>query len=112
MQAGEEDHVYEGDWRLLDRDPETGVTRWWLDMGDHYIVRTDTPVQPLLDENARDLSNSAGRRWGDGQRVASIPLDVYYRELHAAQMQKDEKYLRKWLNNADNSKFRTFGGKV
>lgn len=104
--------VYEGDWRLFSYDPVTGRRVWHLDMGDHIIQRTETPVDEIISQNAEDYSNSLSRSWGDGQRVASIPLDVFYSELAEAVKQDDQRYLRRWLNDADHSKFRTFKGRV
>lgn len=106
------DAVYDGDWRLFSHDPITGKKVWHLDMGTHIIVRTDTPVDALFDQNAEDLNNSIGQRWNDGRRVASIPLDVYYKHLGEAARGGDQEYIKRWLNDSDNAKFRTFGGRL
>lgn len=104
--------VYDGEWRLWSHNPVTGVKTWFLDIGDHFVLRTDTPVDRLFQENAEDEANSTGRRWGGGQRVASIPLDVYFKHLGEAAKEGDQAYIRKWLNDSDNAKFRTFRGTV
>lgn len=106
------DRVYDGDWRLFSHDPETGKKVWHLDMGSHIVVRTDTPVDALFDQNAEDLNNSIGQRWGNGRRVASIPMDVYFAHLAQARKDGDTAYIRKFLNDSDNAKFRTFAGRV
>lgn len=106
------DNVYDGDWRLFSHDPMTGKKVWHLDMGEHIIVRTETPVDELFNQNAEDMSNSIGRRWGNGQRVASIPMDIFFAHLNEANKNGDSAYIKKWLNNADHQKFRTFGGRL
>lgn len=77
-----------------------------------FATCTETLVDPLLDQNARDLNDSLGKRFGDGVRAASIPLDIYFRELVPAKKQGDDKYIRRWLNDPDHEKFRTFRGKL
>jgi hypothetical protein len=69
-------------------------------------------VQSLVDDNAALLNASQGRRFGEGQRVASIPLNLFYDQLHEAQMQGDENYISRWLNDGDNRAFRTFEGTI
>ena len=105
--------IYDGDWRLFEHDPVTGVTKWLMELpnGD-VVMRTDTPVEGVLDANQAALNASLGKRWGDGQRVASIPLAVWRKELMEAEQQQDDKYISKWLNDIDHQKLRTFGGKV
>lgn len=106
------DSVYDGDWRLFRHDPITGTKVWHLDLGTHIVVRTETPVDELFDQNAEDLNNSIGQRWNDGRRVASIPMDVFFKYLNEANQNGDQAYIKKWLNDADNAKFRTFSGKL
>lgn len=102
----------EGDWRLWDHDPVTGVTKWYLDLGTHYAIRTDTPVDELLDLNAEKMKASNGQRFGDGQVVGSIPMDIYQSQLAQANQNGDTAYIKRWLNNSDNQKFRTFRGHI
>lgn len=105
--------ITNGDWRLLSHDPQTGVTNWWLDLGNGTaVIRTDTPVDELLDDNAEAYNNSIGQRFGNGQVVASIPLNIYHEQLAEAQREGDRKFVKRWLNDADNQKFRRFRGNV
>ncbi|BCH22461.1 hypothetical protein [Mesorhizobium sp. L-8-3] len=105
--------VFDGDWRLFSHDPQTGVTSWWLDLGNGTaVIRTDTPVDELLDENAEAYNDSLGRRFGDGKVVASIPLNIYHDQLAEAHRQGDRNYVKRWLNDADHQKFRKFRGNV
>src|SRR5690606_27770163 len=102
--------VYDGSWRLFSHDPLTGKKVWHLDMGEQIIVRTEKPVDELFAQNAEDMSNSIGKRFGDGQRVASIPMDIFFDHLNEANKNGDQAYIKKWLNDADHQKFRTFRG--
>ena len=99
--------------RLMEHDPETGTLKWFVRVSDtHDAIITQTPVDDLLDANAEAMNASIGKRFGEGQRVASIPMDVYYDKLLEPVKQHDQKYIARFLNDSDNSKFRTFRGKI
>lgn len=102
------------DARPLDYDPVTGVTRWWIQIDEkHAAICTQTPVDGLFDRNRELYANSLSKRWGDGQVAASIPLDVYYASGYAeADKNGDDKWKKRFLNDPDNRKFRTFKGRV
>lgn len=104
----------DGDWRFFDEDPTAGIRRWVLDMGNgQTVMRTEyLETDNLLDANAEVLNASTGQRWGEGKLVARIPMHIWAREILPARQQRDEKYIKKWLNDFDHSKFRTFSGKV
>jgi hypothetical protein len=105
--------IKDGDFTLLDYDYQTGVSKWVRYEPDgSTTIRTDTPVQHILDANTEDLNNSTGQRWGDGKRVASVPMDVYERYLMEARKQGDKAFVKRFLNDSDNAKFRTFGGRI
>lgn len=110
MQAGKP----HPDARLLDYDEVTGVTRWWMDLGDgRAAVCTQTPLDDLFDLNAEQMAASLHKQWGDGQVAARIPLDVYYGSGYAkAREQGDEAWCKRFLNDSDNAKFRTFRGRL
>jgi len=96
--------------RLFDTDPMTGITRYWhvKDNGE-YVIET---VQNLdVDQSNRRQRIEADKRtkWGDMNRVASIPLSVYY-DLKRQGIADDPKALKKWLNDRDNRVFRTREG--
>lgn len=103
-----------GSWELVKDDPMTGVREFEMDLGDGNIVvrREYYATDALIEGNKYALNANAGKRWGDGQVVASIPMNVLYRDLMPAIEQDDEAYVRRWLNSSDNAAFRTFGGKV
>lgn len=104
--------IKDGDWELFDYDAQSGKSTWrWFDGKDMHF-RTDYPVDAVLAENTA-VRNEAGRAWaGDWHRVASVPLNVFWRDLAEAQSHGDDAYLSRWLNDSDNRAWRTKEGKV
>ena len=104
--------IKDGDWELINYDPNTGRTIWKYSDGNKTHIRTDYPVENLIKQNSQELNNSDNQRFGDGKRVASIPLNVFQQKLQDAQAQGDSKYISRWLNDSDNRAFRTFKGNI
>jgi hypothetical protein len=102
-----------GGWRLFEYWSDIRKVTW-ARMNDEQqmTVRTVMPVDDLLDRNKHLRNESAGQRWGDGKKVASVPIHIWQRELAEAQREGDEKFMSKWLNDSDHAKFRTKEGKV
>lgn len=105
----------DGQWHLVGEDHATGIRRFVMveNINGKFRVHVKTENHAtglILDANARSRSNTAGRRWGDGQRVASIPLDIWNKHLQEAHRLGDDAYVSKWLNDADHAGFRTFEG--
>jgi hypothetical protein len=105
--------------REFEYDPATGIRTWF-----HYDHDTDTftlekvqDVAPILEENLL-IRNATEDRWkgdGHGVRVASLPIHLW------AKLRKDriiddhdpkQTRFRAWLNERDNSMFRTKTGRV
>ena len=105
--------VRDGDWSLFDYDIKTGRQVWVLTNPDGSMtLRTDYPIQPTIDTN-RAQRNLARNDWaGDYHQVASIPLNVFHDQLAEAARQNDQRYLSRWLNDADNRAWRTKEGSV
>lgn len=105
--------ITDGDWTLFDHDPVTGRTVWLRDNGDGTMTaRTDYPHDALIDENTAFRNAVSGGWKGDYHRVASVPLNIFHDQLAEASKQGDDRYLSKWLNDADNAAWRTKAGKV
>lgn len=102
----------ENGWELFEHDKLTGRTVWRLYDGEHTHFRTDYPVQQIIDDNQKAQAELRGKRWGAGQRVASIPLNVYFDKLAEASRQNDDTYISRWLNDGDNAAFRVKEGRV
>jgi len=100
------------DRKVLSHDPSTGITRFfhWDDHRDEFIIQTQQECAPIVDAN-RAAFNDAPSRWGDMQRVASIPISVYF-DLQKKGLTKDEKAFKRWLNDPDQRFFRTRPGVV
>jgi len=98
--------------RLFSHDEATGITKWfhWDDSTDDFLIQTVQKTDEILDTNKEDFNN-APDRWGDGQRVASLPLSIWTR-LQKAGIMDDPKALRRWLNDPDNRAFRTRPGRL
>lgn len=69
--------------RLLDRNPETGITEWFVgsEDGKTFQIVYEQDAQPVIEENKR--KQSAGRAYyardNEMWRVASIPITVQYK---------------------------------
>lgn len=104
------------DWRLLDDDPVLGIRRWFAydsDRDETHIKTQHYHTGRLLDQNGQEKASTSGEKFGEFRKVASIPLNVYYDSGYAeAKQQGDSKWIKRFLNDADNGKFRTFGGQV
>lgn len=98
--------------RVFDIDEVTQRTRLFHydHTNDSFTIETNQDVTDLIETN-KALSNDASGRWGEWQRVASIPMNLYM-QLREQGVFRDQKAIRKWLNDRDNQLFRTRPGKV
>lgn len=107
--------VRDGDWELVQWDPQTGRTTWAMQDGEKTVLRTDLPVQATIDENAM-ARNATPNGWkGDYHRIASVPMQMLYDDnlgLNKAIQQGDDKYLSRWLNDSENRAWRVKEGAV
>lgn len=106
--------VFDGQWRLLNDDPELGVRRWVLDLDDgNMVLKTEWySVDQHLERNKQLFNDSLNKRWGEGQIAASVPMHIWARELAPARKAGDDAYIKRWLNDPDHRAFRTFRGRV
>lgn len=100
-------------WTLVERDPLTGRELYMMLDGDKTHFRIDMPIDGLVDANAEAEKLTHGVRFGDWNRVASVPLNILEKtQLDTAIQMGDDKYVSKLLNDSDYSGFRTSRGKV
>lgn len=98
-------------------DPITGKreTFFYDELTGDFHIKTETDIEPVL-EHAHDMRGlfrgPGGGRWTEGERVASVPLSVYYEQLVKTGKIRDKKEIKKWLNQSDNQVFRTRPGRV
>lgn len=98
-------------WEILTEDI---YSRVWIRVLPEGGFQTCTfeRVGPVLERNYELQKETDGKSWGDGQIVASIPLDKYFRDIVPARNNGDEKWIRKYLNDPDNSLLRTKRGRL
>lgn len=100
--------------RLLSYDPVTKVRRLFhgASDGDTFTEERTQNIDGLLAEN-RSLRN-IDRRYGDGLRVASIPIVVVEDLIRRGIWDDDgpRGRLMKWLNDPDNRYFLTKKGVI
>jgi hypothetical protein len=100
--------------RLFDVDPLTGARQYFYydEMADESIIETVQDVEPLFDINAATFNSTDSRaRWGEGQMVARLPLNIWW-DLKQKGVIDDQKKFARWLNDSENMKFRTRPGRV
>lgn len=93
---------------LWEETPEYKV--WMTRDGDKLIITTEYKpdvIKALLDQNQREANafNASGSH-GDLVKVASVPTGLYY-DWQRQGITQDPEAMRRRLNDADYSKFRT-----
>lgn len=71
--------------------------------------------EELLAQNRESLNDSQTKRFRDdpmGTKIASTPLNVYFRDIAPRLQDGDEDFMKWWLNHESNRQYRTFRGKV
>src|SRR5690242_13888418 len=98
--------------RLVSVDSFTGTAQYvdYDENDDVFRYHQEHEAQPLVDHN-RQLFNDAADRWGDMQRVASLPM-VLWLKLKQDGILDDSRKIRAWLNDPDNAAFRTRPGRM
>ena len=103
-------------WTLFETDPLTGRQVWMsLDEGPpgKTLWRIEMPIDGLAEANAEAEKLTQGNRFGDYNRIASVPLNTLEQSgLDTAVQMRDNRFISKWVNDSDHSKFRTSRGKV
>jgi len=80
--------------------------------GTVHMITIQKDLQGLLDQNSEQEADSINRTFGDGKVVASIPMPVFMEKLGEAVAQKDRKFIKRFLNDSNYKKFRTFHGNI
>lgn len=100
---------------FFDYDPDIKRTVWLVfdDKGQMKGAHVEQEVDAILEANAEAEKATHGVRFGDYNRVASVPLTFLERSgLDQAIDARDKRYVSKVLNDSDNRKFRTSRGSV
>lgn len=78
-----------------------------------WIIKTEFFAdETLLAANKFDFDESHGKRWGEGQVVARVPLNKLYQDIIPHIKEGDKDHLKWWLNHDDAKPFRTFKGRI
>lgn len=106
------DHLWEPDGVSSD-----GLRRhyvYWVDKANGVGFRKTENIveQDLLKVNQEKLNDSQGQRFGDGKIIASVPLNVFYRDFAKRLKEGDDDFTKYWLNHENNRSYRTFRGRV
>lgn len=90
---------------------------FWIDKANGTGFRkTENLVEAeLIEQNRQSFNDSHGKRFRDdpvGTKIASTPLNIFYRDLAPRLKEGDRDFMKWWLNHEQNSPYRTFRGKV
>lgn len=87
---------------------------YWVDKANGLGFRkTENLIEgDLLAVNKQRLDDSQTERFGDGKVIASVPLNVFYRDVAPRLKQGDDDYVKWFLNHQDSRPYRTFRGRV
>ena len=102
--------------KILDYDPLTKTTQWYHydESTKQHALETEQDVTHII-EDSKSLFNQVDERanWkGDTHRIASIPMSIYHELAKISNNFKDQKVIKKWLNDPDNRVFRTRPGRI
>lgn len=105
--------IMDGDWELVGTNPVSGVSTWRMDVGHGYIIKTESPVNHILEDNYA-IRNMAKSDWGgDYHLIGKVPLNVIHDgALREAAKDGDDEYVKRWLMDSDNSGWRTKDGNL
>lgn len=104
--------IKDGDWELIEYQPHLKRSLWSYFDGKQTHFRTTQETDDIVRANRAEQNLTAGQRWGEWRKVASIPINLFYDNLGVAVQNRDENYINKFLNDSDNRDFRTFLGRV
>lgn len=87
---------------------------YWIDKEKGVGFRkTENLVEDeLLAVNKQRFDDSQTERFGDGKIIASVPMNVFYRDFASRLKDGDEDFVKHWLNSEQNRPYRTFRGRV
>lgn len=99
--------------KLIHQNSDAGISQYFhSDDEGNISLETVQDVSPII-ENNRAQFNAVDERakWGEGQKVASIPMSLFHK-LKREGILDDQAAFRRWLNDPENRFFRTRPGTV
>jgi len=98
--------------RLLHKDPQTGVSEYYVSDGERFHIEREVDVTDTIEFNKAKYNSTDERaNWGEMAHIATIPLTLYY-DLKAKGITDDPKKFKAWLNGSENRFFRARPGRV
>lgn len=90
---------------------------YWIDKANGLGFRkTENLLEDqLIASNQESFNESHGKRFRDdaiGTKIASTPLNIFYRDLAPRLKEGDDDFMKWWLNHEKNRPYRTFRGKA
>lgn len=80
-----------------------------------HVRKTWDPtwMQATLDQAHAERAANAGKRWGGGQVIGRLPLPLWFDSgMAAARQQNDLRWIKRFWNDPDHKRLRTFEGKL
>jgi hypothetical protein len=100
-----------GRGEIISRTPDKVTWRGEVEPG-VFAYCAMTVLDPLLESNKQQLNESDGKRFGDGKIVGRVDLPTYYSTILPAVQAGDDAWVKRWFNNSENVKYRTFRGRI
>ena len=102
--------------KILDYYPLTKTTQWFHydESTKQYALETVQDVGDIVEANKGKFNQVDERaNWkGDQHHIASIPMSIYHKLAKISNNFKDQRVIKRWLNDPDNKVFRTRPGRV
>lgn len=108
------DIVDERGFELVRCDPEAGKSLWMKVEPDGQVIFEEiVQLDPLFRSNEILRSEQFNQRWDDGKIAASLPLEYAFSSGYMeATKQGDKAWIKRFLNDSENAKFRTKEGRI
>lgn len=103
------------DWRLFQETPSFRRYLAFLPDGRQVMKTEYLADNELIEQNKALRNESDGTRWGDGQVVGRVPLNVLFSSQHqiAEKLREgDRDHIKWWLNSEHAAPYRTRRGKI
>ena len=100
------------DWVLWEQDRALGRRVWARFADGRWHTRTEYDATALVEQNRRERNDTAGQRFGEWRKIASIPLNMAFDSVGQALKEGDRRFVKGFLNDGDNAAFRTFEGRA
>jgi hypothetical protein len=103
--------------RVLQQIPDLNLTSYYHELDEPgcdpliIVERVVHDVEPIMDVASIMRNETSGQTFGEMRHVASIPINLYMQGMMEG-WARDESDLKKWINDRDHSRFKTFDKKI